>query len=53
MHYGNTTFAYHNELNKYMKMVGAVSEDIFNYLFDVGAEKFLIRKRKEVSFRII
>jgi len=53
MHCRNTTFVYDNEFKKYMKMVGAVSEDIFDYLFDVGAGKFLIRKRKEVSFRII
>ena len=25
----------------------AVSEDIFNYLFDVGAQKFLLEKEKK------
>ena len=30
-----------------MKVEGAVSEDIFDYLFDVGAEKFLSEKEKK------
>lgn len=30
-----------------MKMEGVVSEDIFYYLFDVGAEKFLSEKMKK------
>ena len=29
-----------------MKAKGAVSEDIFDYLFDVGAKKFLSEKEK-------
>jgi len=32
---GNTTFAYHNRFNKYMKVEGASLEDAFDYLFDV------------------
>jgi len=40
MHCENTTFAYHNELTKYIKGEGADSNDVFDYLFDVGAEKF-------------
>jgi len=30
-----------------MKVEGAVSEDIFDYLFDIGAEKFLLVKGKQ------
>jgi len=30
-----------------MKVDGAESEDIFNYLFDVGDEKFLSENRKK------
>ena len=53
MHYENTTFAYDNEFKEYMKMEGAVLEDIFDYLFDVGAEKFFLEKGKKISHRII
>ena len=49
MHCRNTTFAYDNEFKDYMKVEGAVSEDIFDYLFDVGAKFFFIRKREEIS----
>ena len=45
----NTTFAYDNEFKNYIKVDGVVSEDIFNYFFDVGAEKFLKKKRKNIS----
>ena len=41
MHCRNTTFAYDNEFKDYMRVEGAVLEDIFNYLFDVGVGKFL------------
>jgi len=41
MHCGNTTFIYHDEFSKYMKVNGATSEDVFDYLFDLKAEKFL------------
>jgi len=34
----NTIFVYHNEFNKYIKIEGATSEDVFDYLFDVGVE---------------
>ena len=47
MHCENTTFAYHNEFNEYMKLEGATSEDIFDYFFDVGAGKFLLGKKKK------
>jgi len=43
----NTTFAYHNECSEYMKIEGAISEDIFDYLFDIGAGKFLSEKGKK------
>jgi len=32
MHCENTTFAYSNEFEDYMKVDGAKSEDIFDYL---------------------
>jgi len=47
MHCGNTTFACDNEIKDYMKVEGAESEDIFNYLFDVGARTFLSEKGKK------
>ena len=47
MHCGNTTFAYDNEFKEHMKVEWAVSEDIFDYLFDVRAEKFLSKKGKK------
>jgi len=47
MHYGNTTFAYSNEFKDYMRVKGAVSEDIFDYLFDFEAGKFLSEKEKK------
>jgi len=47
MHCGNTSSAYHNEFTKYMKVVGAALEDIFDYLFNVGGGKFLSEKRKK------
>jgi len=49
MYCGNTTFAYGNEFKEYMKVEEAISEDIFDYLF----WKILIKKRKEISSRII
>ena len=47
MHCENTTFVYDNEFKEHMKVEGAVLEDIFNYLFDVRAEKFLSAKGKK------
>jgi len=47
MHCGNTTFVYHKEFNKYMKVEGATLEDVFDYLFDLGAGKFLSEKEKK------
>jgi len=49
MHCGNTTFTYDNKFKDYIKVEGAMSEDIFDYLFDVGVEKFLSEKRKKIS----
>ena len=48
----NTTFSYNNELKDYMKVEGAVSEDIFNYLFDVRVEKFLLEKGKKYFLKL-
>jgi len=47
---GNTTFTYNNEFKEYMKVEGVVSEDIFDYLFDVGVGKFLSEKGKKYLF---
>ena len=47
MHCENTTFACGNEFKEYMKVEGAVSEDIFDYFFNVGAGKFLPEKGKK------
>jgi len=46
-HFENTVFVYDNEFKEYMKVERAVSEDIFDYLFDVGARKFLSKKGKK------
>ena len=47
MHYEHTTYAYHNEFNEYMKVEGATSEDVFDYLFDAERGKFLSEKGKK------
>jgi len=47
MRFENATFIYHEEFSKYMKIEGATSEDVFDYLFDLGAEKFLSEKGKK------
>jgi len=47
MHCGNATFAYHNEFIKCMKIERATSEDVFDYLFDVGSWKFLLENGKK------
>ena len=47
IHYENTTFAYGNEFKEYMKVEWAVSEDIYDYLFDIGGGKFLLEKEKK------
>jgi len=44
MHCGNTTFIYHDDFSKYMKIDGAFSEDVFDYPFDLEAGKFLSKK---------
>jgi len=38
-HCGNTTFIYHEEFNKYMKVKGTMSEEL----------KIFTRKKKEIS----
>ena len=52
MHCGDTTFAYHNEFNEYMKIEEATSEDVFDYLFDVGAKTFLLEKGKKYFLQL-
>ena len=53
MHCRNTTFAYHNEFSKYIKVEEVASKDVFNYLFDVGAGKSLSEKRKNISMNYL
>ena len=52
MHYGNTTFIYHDDFSKYIKVDGAMLEDVFDYLFDLGAEKFLSEKGKKYLYEL-
>ena len=52
MHSENTTFTYHNDFSKYMKVEGAIIEDVFDYRFDVGAEKFLLEKGKKYLLKL-
>ena len=47
IHCRNTTFVYHNDCNKYIKVEETASEDVFDYLFDIGAGKFLSEKEKK------
>ena len=47
IHCGNTTFVYHDDLSKHMKVEIATSKGVFDYLFDIGAEKFLSEKGKK------
>jgi len=44
MHCGNITFVYHNDLSKYVKVEGAISKNVFDYLLDGGGGKFLLEK---------
>ena len=53
MYCGNTTFTYSNEFNDYMKVDGVESEDIFDYLFNIGAEKFLLEKGGNISLNYL
>jgi len=39
MHCKKTTFLYHEKFSTYMKVDGATSEDIFDYLFEMGVKK--------------
>jgi len=49
MHCGNITFIFHNKFSKYMKVERAMSEVVFNFLFNVGSEKLLSEKEKKIS----
>ena len=40
----NTTCVYRNEFNEYIKVELATSEDVFDYLFDIGDKKFILDK---------
>ena len=43
----NIIFVYHNEFSKYIKVEWATLTYVFDYLFDIGAEKFLSEKGKK------
>ena len=53
MHCENTTFAYNNDFNDYMKVDGVELEDIFDYLFDVGAGKFLSEEGQKYLLELL
>ena len=40
MQWATTTFVYDHAFREYMKVKGVTLEDVFNYLFDIGAGKF-------------
>jgi len=48
MYFGSTTFIYHDEFSKYMKVEGVELEDIFDYLFNLGVAKFLSEKERNI-----
>jgi len=48
MSFEKTTFIYHDELNKYMKVEGVTSEDIFDYLFDIGVLYFCQKNKRNI-----
>ena len=53
MHCGNTTFIYHNDFSKYMKVDGATSNDVFDYLFNLKAGKFLSEKKRNICINYL
>jgi len=46
MHCENTTFIYHDEFNKYIKVDGATSEEIFDYLFNFSEPENSYQNKK-------
>ena len=46
IHCGKTTFICHNEFFKYMKVGGAILDDVFDYLSDPKTKKFLSKNEK-------
>ena len=46
VHCGNTSFIFHSDFSKCMKIDGATLEVVFEYLFGTGARKFLSEKEK-------
>jgi len=38
IHCGNTTFIYHNDFSKYMKVEGAPLEDVYDYFLMLELE---------------
>jgi len=47
MNCGNTTLIYHDDFSNYMKVDGAMSENVFDYLLDLRVGKFLSEKEKK------
>jgi len=52
IHCRNTTFVYHNQFSKYMKVEGTTLEYVFDYLFDIRIRKFLSEKRKKYLYEL-
>ena len=48
MHCRSTTFIYHNDFTKYMKVERVTLEDVLDYLFDVRVRKFLSKKERNI-----
>ena len=46
MDYEKTTFICRSDFNKYMKIDGATSKDVFEYFFDIRVGRFLSEKEK-------
>ena len=46
IHCRNIAFIYHSDFSKYMKIDEVTSEDIFYYLFEIGAENFVSENEK-------
>ena len=47
IHCENSTFVHHSDFSNYTKVEEATLEIVFDYLFDIGTEKFLLEKGKK------
>jgi len=53
MHCGDTIFTYDNAFKEYMKVEGAILEDILDYLIHVGAENFYQKKERNIFWNYL